>query len=249
MNIQILVISLTDAHVRRQHAAIEMKKTGLDWSFIDAVDGRTLDLSTAKYNSKKVCRLLGFELTPREIGCYLSHVKAWQACVEKTENTLIFEDDFVIKPHFTDAINALLADSSSWDLVRLQALEDSGCQEIKNYGDMDLVFNHGDPLGATAYLVNPKAASRLILKSGEVFEPLDHFIEHYEKHGVKMLALRPYPVTVIDPTRATSTISDRPARSSIRGLAKVKRSFFRFLDRIVSSDPLFPKKNALEKGG
>jgi glycosyl transferase family 25 len=239
--LQTLVISLQHSEQRRIKVAQQMAKTSLTWRFLDAVDGALLDLEKFPYKAQKVKRLLGFELTPKELGCYMSHMKAWQACVNENIPTLIFEDDFVVESTLVPVLNALLQPNEPWELVRLQALCESEEVTIKSYGEFRLVVNKGDPLGATAYLINPASARRLLEKSAEIYEPLDHYIEHIEKHGVVMMAVKPYPVTVTDPTRATSTITDRPDRASIRGLRKLVRSFHRLLDRSFSPNPYFPK--------
>jgi len=52
------------------------------------------------------------------------------------------------------------------------------------------------------------------------------------------LAISPYPVDI---TGVQTTIADRPDRLPIRGLAKLKRSLWRILDRRFSKNPWFPK--------
>lgn len=240
-SLQVLVISLKHSTERQAKVSSEMAKTQLEWGFLDAVDGSKLDLSTVPYDGAKVRRLLGFELTSKEIGCYLSHMRAWQACVDKNHPTLIFEDDFVVQPHLEAVLATLLDDYRDWQIVRLQALCDSGDSRVKDFGGFQLVQNESDPLGATAYLVNPASARVLLEQSAEIFEPLDHYIEHHEKHHLTMLAVKPYPVTVVDPTRATSTITDRPDRRSVKGMRKLVRSLYRAYDRLVSRNPWFPK--------
>jgi glycosyl transferase family 25 len=240
-SVHIVVISLKDSRDRQAKVAAEMAKTPFAWEFLDAVDGRTLNLSNVAYDSVRVNRLLGFELTPKEIGCYLSHMAAWRSCVATQQATLIFEDDFIIEPHFVDVVNTLVQSYTYWDIVRLQALCTSSCKSAKKFSDFALVQNDSDPLGATAYLVNPTSAQRLLDASTDIFEPLDHYIEHHQKHGQKMLAVIPYPVTVADPTRQTSTITDRPDRPPIRGVRKLSRSLYRLLDRLSSTDPWFPR--------
>jgi glycosyl transferase, family 25 len=240
--LQILVISLQHSKDRQAKVAREMAKTGLAWRFLDAVDGSQLDWGAVAYYGKKVKRLLGFELTPKEIGCYLSHMRTWQACVDQNTPTLVFEDDFVVEPHLESVLETLLQKHTDWDIVRLQALCDSADTLIQDFDAYRLVRNHSDPLGATAYLVNPACARRLLAGSSEIYEPLDHYLEHVEKHGLRVFAVKPYPVTVADPTRATSTITDRPDRLPLRGGRKIMRSLARFVDRQFSSNPYFPKR-------
>ena len=239
--LQILVISLKHSTARQAKVASEMDKTSLSWGFMDAVDGSKLDLKTVPYNEAKVRRMQGYILTSREIGCYLSHMKCWQACVDQGVPTLIFEDDFVLLPHFEQVLATLVNDYRDWQIVRLQALEEKADALVADFGAYRLVRNDGDPLGATAYLINPASARKLIEESRELYEPLDHFIEHHEKHGLQMLAVKPYPVTVVDVTRATSTITDRPDRAPVRGWRKARRSLFRGLDRLFARHPWFPR--------
>jgi glycosyl transferase family 25 len=238
INIQTIVISLLRSPQRREKAQSELSKTNLSWSFLDAVDGSQLQSPPPEYQSRKVKRLLGFDMTPNEIGCFLSHKKAWQACLKNNQPTLIFEDDFILLPHFEKTLQLLLTEFHDWQLIRLQALAKTQHDIIKTIGDVSIVKNHEDPLGATAYIIKPEAAKILIEHSKDIYEPLDHFLEHRKKHGVELLAVKPYPVDI---SKAPSTISDRSDRKSLKGLRKIIRSLSRVLDRIFSKDPWFPK--------
>lgn len=236
-NLQTLVISMLRSPDRRQRAAAELAKTNLEWEFLDAVDGSLLGENIPGYDREKVKNLLGFEMTPGEIGVFSSHKKAWQACVDRNLPTLIFEDDFVLLPHFEETIDALLAHSEDWDLVRLQALEDSPYTVMKELGAITIVENKTDALGLTASLVNPRAAKKLLQHAQDMYEPVDHYLEHVSKHGVRFLAVKPYPCII---SQAPTTIY-RPDRVSIRGWRKLKRSIYRWIDRTFSKDPWFPK--------
>jgi glycosyl transferase family 25 len=239
LNLQTVVISLLRSPQRREKARSELSKTRLSWSFLDAVDGSQLQSPPPEYQSRKVKRLLGFEMTPNEIGCFLSHKKAWQACLKNSRPMLIFEDDFILLPHFKKTLQLLLTEFQDWQLIRLQALAKTQHDIVKTIGDISIVKNHEDPLGATAYIVKPEAARILIEHAKDIYEPLDHFLEHEEKHGVEMLAVKPYSV---ENSKVESTISDRPDdRKPIKGLKKKIRSLNRALDRVFSKDPWFPK--------
>ena len=238
-NLQTLVISLLRSPQRREKAQEQLSNTKLTWSFLDAVDGSKLQSAPPEYQSRKVKRLLGFDLTPNEIGCFLSHKKAWQTCLENNKPTLIFEDDFILLPHFEKILQVLLTEFHDWQLIRLQALAKTEHDVIKMIGDISVVKNHEDPLGATAYIIKPAAAKVLITHATNIYEPLDHFLEHEEKHGIIMLAIKPYPVDI---SKAQSTISDRPEdRKPVSGFRKKTRSLYRLFDRTFAQYPWFPK--------
>lgn len=239
LNIPIVVISLTRSTLRREKAETELAKTKLNWSFLDAVDGTQFQTIPTEYPTQKVKRLQGYDLSSSEIGCYLSHMKAWEICIAKNQPMLILEDDFILLPNFGNTLELLLTDFTDWELIRLQGLVNTSHNIVKSIGEISIVKNCSDPLGATAYLIKPEAARILLEHSKNIYEPLDHFLEHVEKHKVKILAAKPYSV---DTSKAPSTISDRPAdRKSVKGLAKIIRSAHRLFDRTFAKDPWFPK--------
>ena len=236
---QTLVISLPQSLTRQDQVKKILSQTELNWQFLEGIDGRKLQYPPPEYLPHKVERLLGFKLTPNEIGCFLSHRKAWQSCSNLQLPTLIFEDDFLILPNFNKVLSTLLDNLGQWQLVRLQALVNCDDKPEYYHSEFDLVHNQEDPLGATAYLLQPNAAKILLDHSKLIFEPLDHFLEHYQKHGIRMLAVKPYPAEI---SKAPSTITDRPNnRKPIKGLKKLCRSVFRKIDRLFSKEPWFPK--------
>lgn len=238
-NLQTLVISLTRSIDRRELATQSLSEKGHPWKFVDAIDGKKLVFPLKSYPQNKVQRLLGYQLSSNEIACYLSHRLTWEACVKSNQITLVFEDDFKLLNSFDDVIENLLGDNSKWELVRLQTLGSSTFKVVQEFPNFQLVDNHHDPVGATAYVLKPSAAAKLLLHSEYIYEPVDHFLEHTEKHGIQMLAAYPYPVTI---TGADSTIVDRnDERKPIKGLRKRLRSIHRAINRITSSDPWFPK--------
>lgn len=237
-DIQVLVISLAGSYDRQQKVSAELSRTSFQWRFLDAIRGSTLKTIPDEYKPKKVKNLLGFELTPNELGCFLSHKKAWQQCVDKNVPTIIFEDDFYLLPHFEKAIYFLQNECADWEAVRLQGLNEVPQKLIFSNGDFSLVRNMGDAVGATAYILKPSAAQTLINAASDIYEPLDHFLEHHQKHHLEFLAINPYPVGI---TGVETTIADRPGRLPIKGWAKTKRSILRSLDRQFSKNPWFPK--------
>ena len=232
------MISLQRSEARRAHSKRALENSGLNWEFLDAVDGLQLTGTPPEYHEEKVKRLLGFPLSASEIGCFLSHRLAWAKCIEKNRPVLVLEDDFSFAPHFSEALNSLMSINEDWDLIRLQGLQETADSTVIEFDNFRIAQNHGDPLGATAYLINPRAAIRLIQCSQDIYEPLDHFIEHQKKHGLKILALKPYPVFS---NMSASTIHDRPERKPIQGIRKAFRSIARAIDRHISANPWFPK--------
>ena len=119
--VQILVISLERSIERRERVKEQLNKISIQWDFLNAVDGYALPKMPASYDCDKVKRLQGYELTPGEVGCFLSHIKAWEACIAAQRPTLVFEDDFILGPNFEVVLLDLLEIPNEWDLVRTPA--------------------------------------------------------------------------------------------------------------------------------
>lgn len=151
---------------------------------------------------------------------------------------MVLEDDFVLTDNFETILKCLLREFTKWDFIRLQGLYE--VPYLVQYECLDFMItkNIGDAVGATAYLLKPAVAAQLLKCSENIYEPVDHFLEHHQKHGLDFLAIRPYPVDI---SRAKTTIDDRLERSPVKGLKKRLRSLLRAIDRLISKNPWFPK--------
>ena len=93
------IINLPQDSERRKLVTDDMKKNNLDFSIIEAVDGRLLSDQDIKkyYNEKKSIELFNHKLSVGEIGCALSHIKIYEKMVsENIPSALIMEDDICI---------------------------------------------------------------------------------------------------------------------------------------------------------
>ena len=236
--LQVFVISLERSTERRKRVEEQLNQTGLQWHFLNAVDGYALTSMPLSYKKSKVKMLQGYELTAGEIGCFLSHIKAWELCLENNVTTLVFEDDFIVGPNFNSVVDDLMLISDKWNLVRLSGIYETEHQVLQKRGGYDLSKNLGEPCGTAAYMIQPAAAKILLKNAADIYEPVDHFLEHYSKHGLTCLAAKPYPIGL---AHTKSTITDRPGRLPVKGFRKTLRSVFRLIDRTFSPHPWFPK--------
>lgn len=236
--VQVFVISLKRSIDRRKRVEDQLSKTNIQWRFLDAVDGYALPEMPASYQRSKVKRLQGYELTPGEVGCFLSHIHAWELCALNNAITLVFEDDFLVCENLEVVIEDLLTISDQWNLVRLSGIYETKHEILKQRSGYSLVKNLGEPCGTAAYMIQPAAAKVLLNSAADIYEPVDHYLEHYTKHGLTCLAAKPYPIGL---AHTKSTITDRPGRKPVKGLSKALRSVFRFIDRHASPSPWFPK--------
>lgn len=101
-SVPVFVISLVGA-TRRAAMARQLARWDGAWSFVDAVDGRTLtEAETAECcNQQRATRRVGRPLSPSEIGTALSHASIYRRMIaENIERALILEDDAVLEERF-----------------------------------------------------------------------------------------------------------------------------------------------------
>ena len=70
----------------------------LKYEVFSAVDGRRVDYDKLQalgfdVNHDWIDPLLNTPLTKGEVGCFLSHWKAWKQCIKLNEPVLVLEDD------------------------------------------------------------------------------------------------------------------------------------------------------------
>lgn len=236
--ILVRVISLERSTDRRERVQRELKNFSLEWAFLNAVDGFALKALPKSYDQVKVRRLQGHDLTPGEIGCYLSHLSAWEQCVQENKPMLVFEDDFVLGSETEAIITDLMACRNLWGVVRLSGIHETQDSIVKENHLYRLAINHGDSCGTACYLIQPEAAQTLIDHSVEIYEAVDHFMEHFSKHDVRIYAAKPYPIGL---SHSKSTIVDRSDKQPVKGAKKLLRSMYRAWDRLTSSNPWFPR--------
>lgn len=93
--VKAVVISMKHDRERRARIERSMPKS-LDWSFIDAVNGHRPANIEEKYHALCPKRFWGSsQLKPGAFGCFASHVKAWEICVDADHPLIVLEDDVV----------------------------------------------------------------------------------------------------------------------------------------------------------
>lgn len=228
----IFVISLLDALPRRSAASSQLRAvTGLEWHFVEAVDGRQWSEESMPdcYDPVVASRIVGFALSGSELACFMSHQAVWRLSIAQNRPVVVLEDDFRLQRNFLDSLKAAMQLYDEWDIFRLQGLSEVKQTTIQKVVGGQVVRQWADPVGATAYIIKPETAQVLLYMSEQIYEPVDHFLEHYRYHRQRVLAISPYSVEI---TGFPSTITERPDLRKIRGMKKARRSFYRMIFRM-----------------
>ncbi|MGH9488106.1 MAG: glycosyltransferase family 25 protein [Terriglobales bacterium] len=188
------VISLPGAESRRRHMQAQLVPTGLEWSFFDAIQ---VSVPPPEYDRRARRRWYGFDLSPGEIGCFLSHRALWQQCAGSNARCwCVLEDDIELLPGIGETLAAVEA-ASSWDIVRLmQLLPRHGWVQESLEGNRSLLMFSRQPSGGQGYLITPHAAAVMCAYTRRMYEPVDNALDTYWRHGLNIFCVDPPAIRV-----------------------------------------------------
>ena len=244
MTIGCYVINLDRSPERLEHFRLQAAREGVNFQRISAVDGRRLDKATME-------RLLSIGLghripSPGELGCYLSHRKAWTRLLhDGFDSGFIAEDD----AHLANA--SCFLSTSAWlpaqfDLIKADTMYhlcEFRVDEHSTYFGHTLRRPKGSHPGAVGYFVSRQGATRLLGATENLCEAIDE-IMYNRRFGVaqSLITFQLDPAICVDDgfarhvknnVRLKSTIgsrnfpvkSDRASQAFVKSLVKVFRPF------------------------
>ena len=115
------VVNLARAEDRRAFMTRQFEDLGFtDFELFEAVDGRTLDLDKAPlYNRQKRLALYGIDLTPGEVGCYLSHYEVFRRIHDSGQaRALVLEDDVTLDPRIFELADRVAGLPQDYEFIR-----------------------------------------------------------------------------------------------------------------------------------
>lgn len=219
----IFLINLARSKERLTSSTVQFKKQGLDFTRIDAVDGAALKQAEidAHYCPALNLKNYHYPLSKGQIGCYLSHRKAWQTIVdEKLDYAIIFEDDFNLDSSIHTAIQNINNLNLDWKLIKLSAYQNRQrpiLLQVPLEYSQQLVIHKKLMSGCCATAITFDCAKQLLAATEKFGRPVDCDLQYIWETGVPGYSLLPYPVT-----QNTEQESDIGSRST-----KVKKAFLR----------------------
>lgn len=207
----IFLINLPGSTARLEDAARQLGSAGLSFERIEAVDGRKLPAEELARLAPDNRGAFYHSLTPGEIGCYLSHLKALRTIVERgVPAAVVFEDDFVLKPEFGACLRDLLALGERLpDMVKLYGARRRGEPMDPLPCGVRLMRSTSPPICSTCTLWTLRGA-RKFLEGGDVMlRPVDVQLKHWWEQGLDIAWASP-PVVEDSPVHTpASTIGSR----------------------------------------
>lgn len=193
----IWVINLERSTERRAAMHTQLEALGLPYEFVTAVDGHRLD-PQFREQLTAVSREQGDnELTPGELGCYLSHLNLWQRmCAEGFDAVVIMEDDVRLADDIPEVLARIKALDRPWDLIRLAGLRPRASVPLRRLNTgRRLAFLLNTACGTQCYCLSRTGADKLLATALPIRRPVDIQIDRFWDNDLAILAVQPYPVS------------------------------------------------------
>jgi glycosyl transferase family 25 len=189
------LINLDRAKDRLETSRKTLQQAGIEMVRIEAVDGALLEQPYKNYSQTLYRLFHGKKTIPSELGCYFSHLKAMQKFLETDdEYALILEDDIGAGADSREIIEVATQFGDFWDILRLSGLRNGHPWKVveikKGY---HLCVNMARQTGAGAYVVNRRAAKRMLKAMKTMKLPFDHAFDREWFYGLKALCVTPFP--------------------------------------------------------
>lgn len=205
--LMVLLINLPRSTDRRERMEQRLAELGLAYELLPAVDGRaqweqllpSVDLTAFQ-------RHAGGDVLPGEVGCYHSHLQAWQRLIASDAQVLlVLEDDMVFHDDFMDALRIALRGRMHWDMLKLAKIraKQPVCQGL--LGPYRLNACIGAFTGFGAYLIQRETAQRLLPQMLPIRAPIDRELEQVHRHDLRHFSLEPFPAHPQDEGQSTIT--------------------------------------------
>ena len=198
---RVYVINLDRSTDRLKDFRQSFESLGLDVVRVVAVDGKAITLPHPDYDERNYLLYHGGQTSMGVIGCYFSHIKALRQFLETDEETaLICEDDVSAKPELPQVLHEILQFKKHWDLLRMVCWNIPShipVRKLDNGSNLTVPICLTPPywaMGAGAYLVNRKAAERIITSSIPMYLPYDHALDQNWRMGLTAMMVSPFPI-------------------------------------------------------
>ena len=178
--IDIYVINLPEAKERLFRMHETLSALGVKYKIIPAVKGKDWMESTG---IKPFSTILHKYLSPGEVGCYLSHKKAWKEIMNSSKKFgVVLEDDAVFGDELLDFLEQLNNSSLDFDIIHVENVVKNN-QSFLTSSDSCVSFEQTkiyrlfSPSIATGVMIVSKAgAQKLLHLTDSMYEPADEIV-------------------------------------------------------------------------
>lgn len=193
-----------------------LQAQGIQAGHFPAVDGRCAcpALEGKERISERMSMLRSRRLlTPTEVGCYLSHLRAVKKAYDRGfDYVCVLEEDVVIEPEFGHTIRAL--SSENLDIVRLMAKKLRRRKPLRDiiYGVM-LTRPERGTQGSQAYMMSRTGMKKFIDHASLIYRPIDQVLDHFFLFDLDTYGIEPHVAFELDKGSIVVKKHETPTRT------------------------------------
>lgn len=214
------VINLDRSPQRYERITSQLENQKIEFTRLSAVDGSEL-------SNRNVDSLYQYahadayykQLNKGEIGCYLSHINAWQRIVDNAlDFAIVLEDDVNLMGDLSRIITLVKKLPDDWDYIKLA--EHSRTRQVlhrQQFDSFQRVTYNKIPARACAQIISLSGAKKLLSQPEKILRPVDIDLQYWWEKDLRVFGLMPYPV---EPSQQFASDIDYVAQ---RKIAKRKR--------------------------
>ncbi|MDP3265088.1 MAG: glycosyltransferase family 25 protein [Tabrizicola sp.] len=178
------LINLPRAVDRRRKMEAQLSLLPFRHTVFDGIDGKAREADLIRtVDVRAFERNMGRKVLIGGIGCYHSHLGVWRDFLETgAPVALVLEDDVVFHPDFVTAVDAALAASDRWDMLKLNCIRAKLPVSQGKIGNYTLNAYIGPATGTGAYLVKRETAAKLLPRMLPITRATDHEINRFFLH-------------------------------------------------------------------
>ena len=226
---KIFIINLPSSSDRRPFISNKMQSIGVDFEFFSAIDGRKglpHDLINCPDDKHRIY-FRSRPLSPGEKGCYASHYRLWQKCIELQKPIVILEDDCIPTSVFKKIYSKLPElHNKGYEYLRLQK-QQGEFKIIEQDSDLNIVLWKENLIGTVGYSITPEGAKKLLIHSKKWRCPVDNFIGESYKTNLLCSGIQPYAIEHDYEQESTIQLTSEKSKVSIiyKSFREIYRSY------------------------
>ena len=197
MPLPIFVINMKSSAERWQKTHSRLHSLGLECVRFEATVGKAMseaEISTW-YDADTNLRKHHRNMTPGEIGCYISHMRVWQHIHDKNiPAAIILEDDLLIENHLQENFKNL-SQLQDWDMIKLSDNRTNPFIQTKTLSNQVVLGNYLKvPNGGQGYIISQQGVKKLLCRK-PFFRPVDVDFQFHSEIALQIFGMKPYPIS------------------------------------------------------
>ena len=199
----VFVINLNKSRKRMARISNRLDELEVPFERIPAVYGAELSQKELEinYDPELNAKVYRRELPCGEIGCYISHIKAWKIIVErKLRCAIILEDDITIDKEFRVIAKRLAKATNDFDIVKFFCnKKNPNIVASAPIGPSHKLCRFRKVLsGNPGQLITFNGAKNLLASHQKFGRPVDVDIQHWWESGINVLGLYPPIIDILE---------------------------------------------------